>query len=94
MGAIAASDASVGRLGRLLARIELLPEDLRSMFVSTIVHGKRKADVCEAGKIDGAVFDETYSRMLRELKRDPQSPRSAPPKQGIRFRFPIHVKRP
>ncbi|MBS0454609.1 MAG: hypothetical protein JSS14_25210 [Proteobacteria bacterium] len=94
MGLAAVREASAGRLGRLLARIELLPDDLRSLFVSTIVHGKPKADVCKAGSFDGAAFDERYSRMLRELKRDRQCAHGASPKQGIRLRFSSNYKRP
>lgn len=94
------SEPSAGRLGRLLARLEQLPEDLRAMFISTIVQGKPKADVCRAARLDGRAFDETYSRMLRELKRDEPARSVAPPakaasaKQGIRLRFPVNTHRP
>lgn len=100
MAAVVVNEPSAGRLGRLLARLEHLPDDLRAMFISTIVHGKPKADVCCAARLDGRAFDETYSRMLRELKRDEPARSVAPPakvaapKQGIRLRFPVNPHRP
>jgi len=89
-GAVA-SQTSVSRLGRVQARVEQLPDDLRALFHATIVRGEPKAAVCDAVQIDGASFDQRFARLLRELKRDP-SHLVLP--QVPRLRFPFSPKKP
>ncbi|CAN7779077.1 hypothetical protein LJR290_007991 [Variovorax sp. LjRoot290] len=71
-----------------MARIESLPDDLRTMFHLSIVRGAPKAAVCRESQIDGAVFDQTYSRLMRELKRDPHARLVLPQVPRLRFPFP------
>lgn len=82
------SQASASRLERVLARVEQLPDDLRALFQASIVRGEPKAAVCHAVQIDGAAFDQTYSRLMRELKRDPHARLALPQVPRLRFPFP------
>lgn len=88
MHAAAVSQASASRLARVMARVESLPDDLRAMFDLSIVRGQPKAAVCREGRMDGAMFDQTYSRLLRELKRDPHARLVLPQVPRLRFPFP------
>ncbi|VTU44059.1 hypothetical protein RA8P2_00035 (plasmid) [Variovorax sp. RA8] len=88
-GAVA-SHTSTSRMGRVLARVEQLPDDLRALFHATIVRGEPKAAACVSAQIDGEAFDQRYARLLRELKRDPS--RVVLP-QVPRLRFPFPPKK-
>jgi hypothetical protein len=92
MHAAVVSKASASRLERVLARVESLPDDLRALFHASIVRGEPKAAVCDAIQIDGAAFDRSYSRLMRELKRDPHARVVLP--QVPRLRFPFPPKKP
>lgn len=94
MGAAAISDAAMGRLARLMEGLSVLPEELRTMFISTIVRGDSKATVCAANRIDGHTFDRNFKQMLREIQRAPASVRDKPAQPIKRLRFPVPPNSP
>jgi hypothetical protein len=88
MNAAAMNQPSASRLARVMARVESLPDDLRSMFDQSIIRGRPKAAVCQESQIDGAAFDDLYSRLMRELKREPHARLALPQVPRLRFPFP------
>lgn len=94
MGAAVISEVSVGRLARLIDGLSGLPEELRTMFISTIVRGDSKATVCAASRIDGHTFDRNFKQMLREIQRAPASVRDKPAPPIKRLRFPVPPNSP
>ncbi len=94
MGAAVISEVTMGRLARLVERLPGLPEELGSMFVSTILRGDSKAKVCADHRIDGRAYDRNFSQLLREIQRAPASVRDVPAQPIKRLRFPVPPTRP